>query len=88
MLVHRSFEDDAAFRFFLGQAVVIMVEDHVVNFGKSCGLKDSLVWRLIGCVWTIFAIGAGCEQWSGRVIGHGMWIHDREPDWFGIGPKI
>ena len=87
MLTLRSFDDDAAFAFFISQAIIIMLEDHVIDFGKRLGPKDSLFWRLVGFTWTLFAIGASCEKWSGKVIGHGMWIHDRAPDWFGIGPK-
>lgn len=88
MLAHRSFNDDGAFVFFIGQAVVIMIEDYIIDFGKSCGLKNSVFWRLVGFVWTVFAIGANSQRWSGKVIRHEMWAHDRERDWFGIGPKI
>lgn len=88
MLVHRSFEDDTAFTFFFTQAFFIMIEDHIIDFGKSLGFKDSLVWRVVGLFWTVCMIGATCENWTGSVIRHGMWIHDREVDWFGIGPKI
>lgn len=86
MLVHRSFEDDAAFVTFLSQAVIIMIEDHLIDIGKSLGFKDSAVWRTVGFIWTMFAIGATMEKWSVSVIGHGMWIHQRERDFFGIGP--
>jgi hypothetical protein len=88
MLVHRSFEDDGAFVCFIGQAVIIMVEDHAIDLGKSLGLKDSAFWRLVGFAWTIFAIGASMQRWSSKTVGHGMWIHNREYDVFGIGPKI
>ncbi|CAJ2511971.1 Uu.00g075960.m01.CDS01 [Anthostomella pinea] len=88
MLVHRSFEDDAAFGFFIGQAVIIMVEDHVIDFGKRLGLKDSLFWRLVGFCWTVFAIGASCERYTSKMIGNEIWVLDRAPDWFGIGPVV
>lgn len=87
MLVHRSPEDDAAFVVFLGQAVIIMIEDHIIDFGKTLGLRDSVVWRVVGFVWTMFVVGATLQKWSGSVIGHGMWIHERERDFFGIGPR-
>jgi hypothetical protein len=88
MFVHRSFNNDAAFKFFLGQAVVIMIEDHLVDFGKSLGFKDSAFWRLAGFVWTVFTIGAMSQAWTARVVDHGMWIHDRGIDVFGIGPPV
>ncbi|KAF1941963.1 hypothetical protein EJ02DRAFT_503108 [Clathrospora elynae] len=88
MLVHRSFNDDGAFQWLMGQAVVIMVEDHVIDFGKSLGLKDSAFWRVVGFVWTVFAVGAGLEGHVSILTGHGIWVHDRGRDYFGIGPAI
>lgn len=88
MLTLRSLDDDAAFAFFIGQAVIIMVEDHVIDFGKSLGLRDALFWRLVGFSWTVFAIGASGEKWTSILTGHGMWVHERASDWFGIGPKV
>jgi hypothetical protein len=88
MLVHRSMEDDNAMRVFLLQGVIIMVEDYVIDFGKRLGLKDSLFWRLVGAVWTVLAIGISLESWIGTQTGHGMWVHPREQDWFGVGPDI
>jgi hypothetical protein len=86
MLVHGSLDDDAAFAFFLGQAIVIFVEDHLIDLGKRIGFRDSVMWRLVGFIWTIFAVGAGTELWSTKAVGHGMWIHDRAYDILGIGP--
>jgi hypothetical protein len=88
MFVHGSFEDDAAFTFFLGQAAIILVEDHLIDLGKKLGFRDSAFWRIVGFVWTVLAIGAGTERWSAKQIGHGMWIHERALDIFGIGPQI
>lgn len=87
MLIHRSLEDDGAFAVFIGQAVIIMIEDHIIGLGKRLGFKDSVFWRLLGFVWTVLAIGASTEKWTSKVVGHGMWVHDRKPDYFGIGPK-
>lgn len=86
MFVHRSFNDDAALAFFLAQAFIIMVEDHVIELGKSLGLKDSAFWRFVGFAWTVFALGASTQAWTSRVVGKGMWIHDRGQDYLGIGP--
>lgn len=87
MLAHGSFDDDGAMKVFVGQAIIIFVEDHLVKLGKMMGFSDSLFWRLVGFVWAVFAIGASMESWTGRTLSHGMWVHDRETDFFGIGPK-
>ena len=88
MLYHGSFNDDRALKVFLAQAGIIFVEDHLIEFGKRMGFKDSAFWRLIGLVWTVVTIGASMESWTGLLLKHGLWIHDREMDWFGIGPQI
>ena len=88
MLVHGSREDDGAIAFFVGQATIIMVEDHIIDFGRSLGFTDSRIWRVVGFFWTVLAIGASSEKWTGKLLSHGMWVHERELDFFGIGPKI
>jgi hypothetical protein len=88
MLVHRSFEDDGAFVCFVGQAAIIMVEDHAIDLGKRLGFKDSVFWRVVGFTWTVFVIGASMENWCSRSVGQGIWVHARARDVFGIGPKI
>lgn len=87
MLTHASLDDDLAMKAFLSQAVIIFAEDHLIEVGKRCGLKDSIFWRVVGFVWTVFAIGSSLEMWTGKNLGHGLWVHDREVDIFGIGPK-
>lgn len=88
ILVHGAFEDDGAMRAFLFQAVVIMVEDHVVMLGKRWGCRDCVGWRVVGFVWTGVAYGVTCERWICSMIERGIWVHDREKDWFGIGPEV
>ncbi|KAL6710824.1 hypothetical protein ACN47E_007881 [Coniothyrium glycines] len=88
MAIHRSLEDDAAMSFFLGQAVIIMIEDHVIDFGKRLGLRDSMLWRVVGFVWVVLISGISLQKWQGSVIDRGLWIRAREPDFFGIGPRI
>jgi hypothetical protein len=88
MFVHRSFEDDAAFVCFVGQAVVILVEDHAIDLGKRLGFKDSDFWRVVGCAWTVFVIGASMQTWTSSTVGRGIWIHDRTRDVFRIGPEV
>jgi hypothetical protein len=88
MLCHRSLEDDKAIKVFLLQAVIIMVEDYVIDFGKRLGLRDSLFWRLAGLTWTVMALSISLESWFDSQLHHGMWVHVREQDFFGVGPKI
>ena len=88
MLCHRSLEDNQAIKVFLLQAVFIMFEDYAIDFGKRVGLKDSFFWRLVGLVWTIFALGVSLDSWLDSQLYHGMWVHPREYDFFGVGPKI
>jgi hypothetical protein len=87
MLCHASLNEDGAFKSFLLQAVVIFFEDHVIALGKRWGLRDSVFWRGVGLCWTVLAIGWSMEGWTGKLLRHGLWVHDREPDFFGIGPK-
>ncbi|KAH7398778.1 membrane bound O-acyl transferase family-domain-containing protein [Phaeosphaeria sp. MPI-PUGE-AT-0046c] len=86
MFVYRSFGDDAAIAYFLGQAFIIMVEDHVIELGKSVGFKDSVFWRFAGFAWTVFALGASTQAWTARLVRNGMWIHERGQDYLGLGP--
>lgn len=87
MLCHASLNDDQAIKIFLFQAVIIFVEDHLIEFGRKSGLKDSVFWRTVGFGWVMLAVGASFEVWTGRLLRHGLWIHDREIDIFGIGPS-
>lgn len=87
-LMDGSLDDDVgSMRFFLGQAVVILVEDHVIALGKRMGFRDAVGWRLLGFVWTLLAVGWGTEGFLNRLLARGLWTHDRTPDWFGVGPK-
>lgn len=88
MLTHGSFNDDASFAFFMAQAAFIMVEDYIIEFGKKLGLKNSQFWRSVGFLCTVLILGATSEKWVGLLIENGMWIHDREMDWFKLGPQM
>jgi len=87
MLCHASLEDDDAMRVFMYQAVLIFVEDHAIEFGKKCGIRDSRFWRAVGFVWTMLALGTSLQDWTSKSLGHGLWVHNRERDFFGLGPK-
>jgi hypothetical protein len=47
-----------AIKFFMAQALVITVEDGVIGVGKSYGLTDRKLWRILGYLWvqTWFAL--------------------------------
>lgn len=89
MLAHASWtNDDGAMRVFLAQAVIIFVEDHVIALGKWAGFRDSRFWHVVGFVWTVGVLGASMESWTGRMLEHGLWVHEREVDLFGLGPQV
>lgn len=87
MLCHASLQDDDAMRVFMYQALLIFVEDHMIEFGKKCGFRDSRFWRAVGFVWTAIALGTSLQGWTSKSLGHGLWVHDRERDFFGLGPR-
>ncbi|KAJ4988751.1 tat pathway signal sequence [Stagonosporopsis vannaccii] len=86
MLCHASLNDDHAFKVFVLQAVIIFIEDHLIELGKKCGLRGGLLWRVVGFCWVAIAVGASFQVWTGKLLRHGLWVHDREVDIFGIGP--
>jgi hypothetical protein len=88
MFVHHSLKDDSAFAFFLGQAAIIMIEDHIIDLGRSLGFRDSTFWRLVGFAWTVLAIGSSSKGWTNSLVDNGMWVHDRTRDVVGIGPQM
>jgi hypothetical protein len=88
MLFTHSFNDDGTFLYFIYQAIIIMFEDHVIDLGKRLGFTDGMVWRAVGFVWTVLAIGATTQMWVGTQIEHGIWVHERVHDFFGVGPKV
>lgn len=88
VLMHAAWVDDGSLGFFLGQATIIMVEDHVIDLGKHMGFRDSIVWRLVGFVWTVFAFGVALVPYAGPAVDQAMWVHQATPDWFGIAPKF
>ncbi|EMD64284.1 hypothetical protein COCSADRAFT_89894 [Bipolaris sorokiniana ND90Pr] len=87
MLVNQAWSDDGGSVFFMSQAVIILVEDHLIALGKKMGFRDNLMWRMVGLVWTVIMIGWPAEYWIRRQISYGIWVHERSPDLLGIGPK-
>ncbi|KAH7116819.1 membrane bound O-acyl transferase family-domain-containing protein [Dendryphion nanum] len=88
MLCHRSFDDDdAAFAVFMAQAVAIFIEDHVIEFGKRIGLRDSFTWRSVGYLWVVAWFGLSVIPYTSRGVSHGIWIHNKTHDYFGVGAR-
>jgi hypothetical protein len=87
MLCHKSLQDDDAMRVFMYQAVLIFVEDHIIALGRKCGCEDSKAWRVVGFVWTGVALGTSLQSWTGRSLANGLWVHGRESDFLGLGPR-
>lgn len=88
MISHASFDDDGAFAVFIAQAIAIMVEDHVIDFGRYIGLRDSGFWRLVGFSWTVLWLGLSCGTLTAAGVRNGMWIHKYLGNLLGIGPPI
>ncbi|KAF1984761.1 hypothetical protein K402DRAFT_335851 [Aulographum hederae CBS 113979] len=77
-------------RFFLSQALAIMVEDHVIEFGKYLGLGtgkgrwERRIWAVVGWVWTVAWFSWSLRDWIGRNVAEGSWEHGQVKD-FGVG---
>ncbi|PSN63634.1 hypothetical protein BS50DRAFT_557722 [Corynespora cassiicola Philippines] len=87
MLCYKSWkEDDASIACFMSQALVILVEDHIIKFAGSMGLKKSRFWRYFGYCWTTLWFGISTCSFTSSITGNGLWIHPVQYDLFGIGP--
>jgi len=78
--VYTSGRECGEMRFFLAQAVAIMVEDHVVEVGRRWGLRETWYWRAVGYVWTVGWFSYSLRDWIGRNVGMGSWEHARGND--------
>ena len=88
MLCHRSLNNDSAFAVFMAQAAAIMIEDHVIELGHHLGLRYSTGWRAVGYIWVISWFGLSTIPYTSAQLYHGLWIHERTRDVFGLGPKF
>ncbi|KAF2872957.1 membrane bound O-acyl transferase family-domain-containing protein [Massariosphaeria phaeospora] len=87
MILH-SWKDANTLPVFMAQALMIMVEDHVIDLGKSAGLRESVFWRIVGHAWTITWFGLSTAPYAAKVVGYGQFVHEKTPDFFGIGPSF
>ncbi|OCL05012.1 hypothetical protein AOQ84DRAFT_105058 [Glonium stellatum] len=83
----RSFVDNGEISFFLAQAVIILIEDHIIEFGRKLGARDSWIWRILGYLWIITWFGYSLRPWVSGGASKGIWVHRRSVDIFGIGPQ-
>jgi hypothetical protein len=85
MLCERSFQDDGGwYGALMTQAIAIMVEDHVIKLGRYLGLRPSIFWKLVGCVWVILWLGWSMRGQLDVALDRGMWIHHRIGDFLGL----
>ena len=82
----RTFRDNGEMNFFIAQAVIILIEDHVIDFGRKLGVQDSRTLRILGYLWTIMWFGYSLRPWASGGVSKGLWTHNRSVDIFGIGP--
>jgi len=82
----RAFRDNGEISFFIAQAVIILIEDHIIDFGRKLGVQDSRTLRILGYLWTIMWFGYSLRPWTSGGVSKGLWIHNRSVDIFGIGP--
>jgi hypothetical protein len=69
-------------KFFMLQAVAIMVEDHVTSFGcRVFGLKENRFWKLIGVCWVVIWFSYSLRLWYGPQVVEGFWVNRRGTDW-------
>ncbi|KAF2093444.1 hypothetical protein NA57DRAFT_48353 [Rhizodiscina lignyota] len=76
--------DTGEIPFWMAQATAIMIEDHVVSFGKQLGLKDSEFWRFAGFVWVGVWFSWSPQTLFGNSVEDGFLISRRPPDMFGF----
>ncbi|KAF2756077.1 hypothetical protein EJ05DRAFT_487879 [Pseudovirgaria hyperparasitica] len=86
MLTHRDFSTNREFEFFMSQAVMIFIEDHVIKLGKALGLRPNRFWRLVGYISTIIWFGHSVAIWQSSSVRRGMWVFSPSYDLLGLGP--
>ncbi|TLD18352.1 membrane bound O-acyl transferase family-domain-containing protein [Venturia nashicola] len=75
-------------RFFLLQAIVIMIEDHAIAFGRDVlGIKANRVWKVVGFCWFIIWTSWSRGNWYGPQVENGFWVNRPGTDWLGVGTR-
>jgi hypothetical protein len=60
--------------FFVSQAVVILVEDHILSLGRKIGLEFNLFWRLVGYLWVFCWFTYSFRPYAECAIALGAWV--------------
>ncbi|KAJ3850029.1 membrane bound O-acyl transferase family-domain-containing protein [Lentinula lateritia] len=71
-LEHRDFWAGGSLSFFLLQAVVIMVEDGIIDAGKRLGIRDGRYVRVLGYLWTVVWFAVTLPIWLDPYFHGGM----------------
>lgn len=76
-------------RFFLTQAIAIMIEDHVIAFGRHVlGIKGtSRFWKGVGFCWVVAFTTWSRRSWYGPQVEKGYWVNRQGADWLGFGAR-
>ncbi|KAE9994733.1 hypothetical protein EG327_002997 [Venturia inaequalis] len=62
-------------RFFFLQAVAIMIEDHVIAFGRDVlGIRANRFWKGVGFCWFIVWTSWSRRSWYGPQVEKGFWL--------------
>jgi hypothetical protein len=59
--------------FFLSQAVIIMIEDHVLDAAKAAGIKPNFFWHSVGYIWVIAWFSYSLRFWMDGLARAGFW---------------
>ncbi|KIK71659.1 hypothetical protein GYMLUDRAFT_104650, partial [Collybiopsis luxurians FD-317 M1] len=50
-------------KFFVSQVAVIMIEARIIGFGKSIGIRDGILVRILGYMWTLSWFALALPMW-------------------------
>ncbi len=71
--------------FFWSQAMIIMLEDHIIQLGRALYFKESGFWRFIGFLYTITWFSYSMRGWYGVQTEQGLWLNPEPTDWLQLG---
>lgn len=81
--------DTGNFTFFMSQAVMIFVEDHVIAGLRELGFRDRRAWRVVGYCWTVAWLLYSYRWWVGPQLSEGAGVFPSPIiDLFGLIPSV
>jgi hypothetical protein len=69
--------DVGSWWFFMSQAVVILVEDHVLDASKAMGLRRNAFWQGLGYLYVFAWLSFSLRFYMAGLISIGMWLLPR-----------